>query len=289
LAERPIPGRPILARTKAQARDWVRSVRGAGERVALVPTMGYLHPGHLSLVEIARGEADRVAMSIFVNPLQFGPSEDLDRYPRELDRDLELAREAGADLVFAPAAAEMYPEGEPWVAVVPERGAATLCGASRPGHFRGVLTVVAKLFGIFTPDVAVLGEKDFQQLALVRRMVEDLDLGVRVVGAPIVREADGLAMSSRNTYLSPDQRSRALTLSRALRECQAMFAAGRTEARLLRERMREIIDPALDVEYAEVVSPRTLEPVEHAFEGAVCALAARAGTTRLIDNAVLGP
>jgi pantoate--beta-alanine ligase len=155
----------IQAGTKGEVREWMRDARAAGERTALVPTMGYLHEGHLSLIRLAREGADRVAVSIFVNPLQFGPNEDLARYPRDLDRDLELAREAGAELVFTPAVEEMYPGGEPWVAVVPERGADRLCGASRPGHFRGVLTVVAKLFGIFTPDVAYFGQKDFQQLA----------------------------------------------------------------------------------------------------------------------------
>jgi pantoate--beta-alanine ligase len=250
--------------------------------------MGYLHAGHLSLIELASRNAERVAVSIFVNPLQFGPTEDLARYPRDLDRDLELARGAGAELVFAPSVAEMYPDGEPWVAVVPERGADVLDGASRPGHFRGVLTVVAKLFGIFQPDAAVFGQKDYQQLTLIRRMVADLDLPVEIVAGPIVREADGLAMSSRNVYLSPDERRRALALHGALEECRLLFASGEAGADAYRRALRAIDGAGVEVDYGEVVDPHTLEPVERVTEGAVCAIAARVGRTRLIDNAVLG-
>jgi len=209
---------PALVRTKAEVRAWVAAQRAAGRRVGLVPTMGYLHEGHLSLVDRARALADVVAMSIFVNPLQFGPTEDLERYPRDLERDLELAAGRGTALVFAPSAAEMYPEGEPRVSVVPdEEIGGRLDGGSRPGHFRGVLTVVAKLFGIFTPDVAVFGQKDWQQAALIARMAAELDMPVRVEVAPIVREPDGLAMSSRNVYLSPAERASAGALSRAVK------------------------------------------------------------------------
>ena len=277
-----------LVRTKAEARAWVEEARRAGERVALVPTMGYLHRGHLSLVGIARERAERVAMSIFVNPLQFGPGEDLDRYPRDLERDLALAEGAGVDLVFAPTAREMYPEGEPWIAVVPERGADRLCGASRPGHFRGVLTVVAKLLGIFSPDVAVFGQKDYQQLTLIRRMAADLELPVRVEAGPIVREDDGLAMSSRNAYLSAEERGRALALHRALEGCRRLFAAGETDAAAYRREMRAAGGPGVELEYGEVVDPRSLEPASRVEAGVVCALAARVGATRLIDNTVLG-
>lgn len=277
-----------LAGTRSDVREWVAGARRDGETVALVPTMGYLHPGHLSLVDLAAGSADRVALSIFVNPLQFGAGEDLERYPRDLDRDLELARDAGVDLVFAPTAAEMYPDGEPWVAVSPERGADRLCGASRPGHFRGVLTVVAKLLGIFTPDTAVFGQKDYQQLVLIRRMVEDLDLPVRVHAAAIVREPDGLAMSSRNIYLGPEERERARSLSEALRVCGEMFFSGSMDAGAYLRTMEELTRDRVDLEYAQVVDPRTLEPVERVFEGAVCAMAARVGGTRLIDNRILG-
>ncbi|HEX8694883.1 MAG TPA: pantoate--beta-alanine ligase [Longimicrobium sp.] len=275
--------------TKAEVRDAVGRVKAAGGTVALVPTMGYLHAGHLSLVDRARERADRVAMSIFVNPLQFGPSEDLARYPRDLERDLALAARRGVDLVFTPSAAEMYSGGEPRVTVVPDEAiAGRLCGASRPGHFRGVLTVVAKLFGIFRPDVAVFGQKDWQQAALIRRMVDDLDMGLEVDVAPIVREADGLAMSSRNVYLSPPERERALVLSRSLRRARDLFAAGETDAAALAAALWSGMSvPGVEPEYAEVVDPRTLEAVVRAVPGAVCAVAARVGGTRLIDNAVL--
>ncbi len=277
-----------LVRTKAEARVWGEAARRSGERVALVPTMGFLHAGHLSLVGIARRGAGRVAMSIFVNPLQFGAGEDLDRYPRDLERDLALAEGAGADLVFAPAEREMYPDGEPRVTVVPDRGADRLCGGTRPGHFRGVLTVVAKLFGIFSPDVAVFGQKDYQQLTLIRRMVADLDLPVRVEGGPIVRESDGLAMSSRNAYLSPEDRERALALPHALEGCRALFAAGEADPAAYRRLMCGIEGLGVEVEYGEVVDPLSLEPVSRVEPGTVCALAARVGAVRLIDNTVLG-
>ena len=278
-----------LVHTKAEVRAAVAAARAAGKRVGLVPTMGYLHEGHLSLVDRARETAEVVMMSIFVNPLQFGPTEDLDRYPRDLERDLELARSRGVDLVFAPGVAEMYPHGEPKVAVVADdEVAGRLCGASRPGHFRGVLTVVAKLFGIFTPDVAVFGQKDYQQATLIRLMAADLDMGVAVDVAPIVREADGLAMSSRNVYLSAAERERALSLSRALARCGELFAAGERDAQALRAALRSALEvPGVEPEYAEVVDPRTLGPVVRAEEGTVCAVAARVGRTRLIDNAVL--
>ena len=277
-----------LGRSKLEVRTWTRSCRIAGERIALVPTMGYLHEGHLSLIERARAEAERVIVSIFVNPLQFGPSEDFERYPRDLERDLDLCERAGAHFAFAPAVDEVYPFGEPWVEVTPVFGADRLCGASRPGHFAGVLTVVAKLFGMVRPDAAVFGQKDFQQLVLIRRMVADLDMGIEVVGAPIVREPDGLAMSSRNSYLSADERSRALALSRALRECEQAYARGERNAVVYQEMMGRIDAPGVALEYAEVVDPETLEPLTEVREGAVCAVAARVGNTRLIDNTVLG-
>jgi len=279
----------IQAATKAEVREWVGAARGAGERTALVPTMGYLHEGHLRLVDRARESAGWVMMSIFVNPLQFGPTEDLSRYPRDLERDLSLAKARGVDLVFAPPVEEMYPHGEPRVAVVPdEEIAGRLCGASRPGHFRGVLTVVAKLFGIARPDVAVFGQKDWQQAALIRRMVEDLEMPVVVDVAPIVREADGLAMSSRNVYLTGDERERALALSRSLRRARELFEAGESDAAVLKAALLGgMTVPGVEPEYAEVVDPRTLEAVVRAVPGVVCAVAARVGRTRLIDNAVL--
>jgi pantoate--beta-alanine ligase len=273
---------------KELVRRWVAEGRAGGLRSSLVPTMGYLHAGHLSLVELARRHSDRVAVSVFVNPLQFGAGEDLDRYPRDLDRDVELARGAGAELVFAPTAREMYPDGEPWVAVVPERGAAVLCGASRPGHFRGVLTVVAKLLGLFQPDAAAFGRKDFQQLTLIRRMVADLDLPVEILAGEIIREPDGLALSSRNVYLSPEERRRALALSGALAECRSLFASGERDAGAYRRVLSRIDGEGVRVEYGDVVDPRSLEPVARVVEGSVCVVAARVGGTRLIDNAVLG-
>lgn len=277
-----------LVHAKDDVRRAVREVRAGGGTVALVPTMGYLHEGHLSLVDRARELADWVAMSIFVNPLQFGPSEDLARYPRDLDRDLEMARGRGVDLVFAPGVEEMYPLGEPQVTVVPGALAERMEGAIRPSHFRGVLTVVAKLFGIFTPDVAVFGRKDFQQAALIRRMALDLDLGVRVEVAPTLREPDGLAMSSRNVYLSPPERERALALSRGLEHGRTLFAAGERDADVLRAALREALrEPGVEGEYAEAVDPLTLEPVATADPGTVLLVAARVGRTRLIDNAVL--
>ncbi|HSU14440.1 pantoate--beta-alanine ligase [Longimicrobium sp.] len=280
---------PVVARTKAEVRAWVAEQRAAGKRVGLVPTMGYLHDGHLSLIDRARETADVVAVSIFVNPLQFGPAEDLDRYPRDLERDLALAASRGTELVFAPSAADMYPEGEPRVSVLPdEEIGGRLDGGARPGHFRGVLTVVAKLFGIFTPDMAVFGQKDFQQAALIRRMALDLDQGVRVEVAPIVREPDGLAMSSRNVYLSPEERERARALSRGLEHGRALFAAGERDAEALRAALWKALEvPGVQAEYAEAANPLTLEPVATADSGTVLLVAARVGRTRLIDNAVL--
>ncbi len=278
-----------VVRTRAEVRAATAAAREEGHRVALVPTMGYLHEGHLSLVDRARARAGCVALSIFVNPLQFGPAEDLDRYPRDLERDLGLAEERGVDLVFAPSAAEMYPGGEPRVSVVADPSLEDrLCGAARPGHFRGVLTVVAKLFGVFTPDVAVFGQKDLQQALLVRRMVADLDMPLEVDVAPIVREPDGLAMSSRNVYLSPEERARALALPRAVEAVRALFASGETDGGVLRDAARSALAvPGVRVEYAEIVDPATLAPVEHVFPGMVCAVAGRVGSTRLIDNGIL--
>jgi len=279
-----------LVRTVAEVRAWVAERRRDGFRIGLVPTMGYLHAGHLSLVERARESgADFVAMSIFVNPLQFGPSEDLDRYPRNLPRDLERAAEAGTALVFAPPVGEMYPRGEPRVTIVPdEEIGGRMDGGSRPGHFRGVLTVVAKLFGIFTPDVAVFGQKDWQQATLIRRMVADLDLPVQVDVAPIVREEDGLAMSSRNVYLSKEERASALALSRSLERTRELYEAGERDAAVLRAALwNGMAVPGVEPEYAEVADADTLAPVEWAARGTLLAVAARVGRTRLIDNALL--
>jgi len=250
--------------------------------------MGFLHEGHLGLIDRARAEADAVAISIFVNPTQFGPGEDYEAYPRDLDRDLELAGGRGVDLVFAPGPEDMYPR-EPSIRVEPGPPGNRLCGLERPGHFSGVLTVVLKLFHILEPDVAVFGRKDFQQSVLVRRMAEELNLPIEVVAAPIVRAPDGLALSSRNTYLSEEERERALSLSRALRRVRERFAEGEREAGTLadlaRQAMREAgVEPA----YVEIVEPEELERVDRAAPETVCAVAARVGSTRLIDNTTLG-
>lgn len=278
----------LVATTQAEVRRWSKAAHADGRRTALVPTMGALHRGHTSLVDIARQAADTVAMSIFVNPLQFGRGEDFDRYPRDLDADLAIAEAAGVDLVFAPTVEEMYPSGEPWIAVVPEKGADVLCGRFRPGHFRGVLTVVAKLFGIFTPDVAVFGRKDYQQLVLIRRMVADLDMPIEILEGPTVREPDGLALSSRNRYLSPEDRERALSLVHSLEDCHRLFEAGERDPEPYRRRMHHPGIDGVSIEYGEVVHPTELTPVERVERGSVCAIAARVGNTRLIDNLVLG-
>ncbi len=269
---------------QALARQWRRE----GRTIAFVPTMGYFHQGHLSLMEYGRTRGDILVVSLFVNPTQFGPAEDLDRYPRDLARDTELARQVGVDVLYTPAAADMYPPGYQTYVTVEElsRG---WCGASRPGHFRGVATVVLKLFHQVQPQVAVFGEKDYQQLAVIRRMVRDLDLEVEVVGRPIVREPDGLAMSSRNTYLSPEERRRAVCLYRALCAARDLALAGERRAAVLLAAARRIITdtPGTRLDYLGLVDPETLEEVE-VLPGAARMLGALfVGTTRLIDNLLI--
>ncbi len=246
--------------------------------------MGFLHEGHLSLVDRCRELADYAVMSIYVNPLQFGPNEDLDAYPRSLERDLDLAADRGTDLVFVPTDDDLYP-AQLTAAVVPKRLADRLCGATRPGHFEGVLTVVAKLFGIVGPDVAVFGQKDFQQAVLITRMVDDLNMPVVIEVAPTVREPDGLAMSSRNQYLSADERTCALSLSRGLAAAVTAYRSGERDGEQLKALIREAMKSAgAQVEYVELVSSSELEPVATAGAEAVALAAARVGTTRLIDN-----
>jgi pantoate--beta-alanine ligase len=281
---------PILVTRRADLLPLLAESRRRGERLALVPTMGYLHAGHVSLIREAARRADRVAVTIFVNPTQFGPTEDLDRYPRDLAGDLAKCGEAGAWLVYAPAdPAEVYPPGfQTWVEVTEiSRG---LCGARRPGHFRGVATVVSKLFLLFRPDLAFFGEKDFQQLAVLRRMVRDLDLDpyLELVGMPIVREPDGLALSSRNAYLSPDERKRALCLSRALAAAEAAYGRGERSATALLALARQELGEADRIDYVELVDAETLAPIERIERPACLLLAAYLGKTRLIDNRVLG-
>lgn len=250
--------------------------------------MGCLHEGHLSLVDLARRHADEVVLSIYVNPAQFGAGEDLDEYPRDLERDLELAAARGVDVVFAPSDAEMYPEPQTiWVEPTEEM-ARRLCGLSRPTHFRGVLTVVLKLFEIVQPNVAVFGRKDYQQAVLIRRMVRELQLAVRIETAPIVRESDGVAMSSRNEYLTADGRPAARALSGALMTVRAAFRAGERSGRVLGEKARSVMQEAgVRVEYAEIVDADDLSPASEADRSDICVVAGHVGSTRLIDNAPL--
>jgi pantoate--beta-alanine ligase len=273
----------------AEVREALDDARARGQRIGFVPTMGYLHEGHLRLVDEARRHADLVVMSIFVNPLQFGPAEDLGRYPRDLDGDAAKASGRGVDFLFAPDGAEVYPE-PPRVVVSPRALATRWEGAARPGHFEGVLTVVAKLFNIVHPHVAVFGQKDIQQAILVRAMVKDLDMPVEIIIAPTVREADGLAMSSRNSYLDAPSRQRALALSGALRAIQRAHQAGERSATRLEEIARTHLAGSgiTEVDYVAIADPNTLEPLAQADAGAVVALAARVGRTRLIDNVILG-
>ena len=269
-----------------EMRAWSRSAKGS---IGFVPTMGYLHEGHLRLVDRARASCDFVAMSIFVNPLQFGPAEDFARYPRDLARDRELAAGRGVDILFVPDERAMYP-GEPRIRVAAPTGplGETLEGAARPGHFAGVLTVVAKLFHIVEPRVAVFGRKDFQQAMLVRRMVSDLDFPLTIEVAPTVRERDGLALSSRNAYLSAEQRRSALALSGALRAVETAWRGGITEGAVLQQRGLGVLSaPGVVPEYLALVDTE-LQPVTRATAETVLVVAARVGITRLIDNVVLG-
>jgi pantoate--beta-alanine ligase len=279
-----------IIREAGQMQRWAETARLAGEKIACVPTMGYLHEGHLSLMREGRRRASRLVVSVFVNPTQFGPSEDLNSYPRDFDRDCALMEAIPVDTVFAPQPADLYPPGfQTWVeAAEITRG---LCGAYRPGHFRAVATVVAKLFNIIKPHVALFGEKDYQQLRTIEQMVRDLNFDVEIVAMPIVREADGLAMSSRNAYLSPEQRASALAISRALRAAGQKLAQGVRRAQELREAARVVLDAAgeLNVQYLEVVDAQTLEPIGLIEAPVLVAIAAWAGRTRLIDNCVLVP
>jgi pantoate--beta-alanine ligase len=272
------------------ARVASRSLREHGKRLGLVPTMGALHEGHLSLVRAAKAQCDAVAVSIFVNPTQFGPTEDLAQYPRRFESDCELLEKEGVDLVFAPSAEEMYPKGEvTWVTV--EGLSEKLDGRSRPGHFRGVTTVVAKLFHIIEPDAAFFGQKDAAQVAVIRRLARDLNFAVEIVVCPIVREPDGLAMSSRNAYLNPDERQRALVLQRSLRRVEEGFRAGEKNAASLIAAAKDVLarEPQVRLDYFEIVDPDTLDPLGEISQPALVAVAAYVGSTRLIDNAVLSP
>lgn len=275
----------VLATTIQEVRTAVKAWKKQGLTVGFVPTMGYLHEGHQSLIDAAVAQNDKVVVSIFINPMQFGPTEDLEQYPRDLERDRNLCKAAGAALIFHPEPEEMY--GKNFCSFVDMTGLTEgLCGKSRPVHFRGVCTVVTKLLNIVQPDRAYFGQKDAQQLAVIRRMVEDLNMDVTIVGCPIIREPDGLAKSSRNTYLSPEERQAALVLSRALKAGKEKLEQGVREADLLLDTMREIIcqEPMAKIDYVELVDAETLQPINRVDREILVALAVFVGKTRLIDN-----
>jgi len=276
--------------SKAEIRSAVIEARRENKRVGFVPTMGALHEGHLSLVRAACARTDIVISSVFVNPTQFGPNEDFDSYPRRVESDLELLGAEGVDLVFTPSVSEMYGD-RPQVTVEPGPLAKRWEGAARPGHFVGVATIVAKLLGIVRPDLAFFGEKDYQQLRIVQRVAEDLDIGVGIVGCPTIREYDGLALSSRNAYLSAEERSVARAIPEALDAAAQALAWGETSAEILVAAMREAIAAraadAIHLDYAAIVDPETLEPLDRVVDGARAIIAGRLGTTHLIDNCAL--
>jgi pantoate--beta-alanine ligase len=275
----------LIARTADDLRRTVDAWRAAGERIGFVPTMGALHAGHLSLVKLARAKATKVVASVFVNPIQFGPNDDFGRYPRQPEKDAAMLEEAGCDLLFLPGVETLYPPGHATF-VEPAGAAEGLEGACRPGHFRGVATVVTALFNLVRADLAVFGEKDAQQLAVIRQLVRDLHLSVEIVPGPTIREADGLAMSSRNAYLSPEERQAATVLHRALRAAEAAIVQGERGGDAVRGRMRDVLntEPLAHVEYAEVVDAETFVPVETLRGRLILPLAVRIGGTRLIDN-----
>jgi pantoate--beta-alanine ligase len=275
-----------IVRTLEELRTAKKKLKGS---VGLVPTMGFLHAGHASLVKRARKECDNVVVSIFVNPTQFSPTEDFAAYPRDLDKDADLLKEAGADLIFAPKDEVMYPEGYQTYVTV-EEVTRVLEGAMRPTHFRGVTTVVAKLFNAVQPDKAYFGQKDAQQVAVLSRMVKDLNYNLEMVVCPIVREKDGLALSSRNTYLDETQRKAALVLSRSLRKARSLFAAGERSTRTIRAAMDDVFagEPSAKVQYISIADTVTLQEIEHIESQALVSMAVYMGKTRLIDNTVLG-
>ncbi len=277
-----------ICATIADARAACHPIRTSQKSLGLVPTMGALHQGHVSLVRAAKAQCDVVAVSIFVNPTQFGPHEDLSKYPRQFDRDCRLLENEGVDILFAPAVQEMYPlDTVSWVTV--EVLSDKLDGRSRPGHFRGVSTVVAKLFHILEPQTAFFGQKDAAQLAIIRRMVHDLNFPVKIVACPIVREPDGLALSSRNAYLNPEERALALVLHRSLQGVQQEFQAVERKPAALISAGKHVLaaEPRVVLDYFEIVDPDTLDPVERILKPALVAVAAHVGSTRLIDNLVI--
>ena len=272
----------------SEMQEWSAAERREGRRIVLVPTMGFLHEGHLSLVRDGKKRGDRLVVSLFVNPAQFGPQEDYASYPRDFERDRSLLEQEGVDVLFSPCAEEMYPDGRQSYVGVGKLGE-HLCGAFRPGHFRGVATVVAKLFNIVQPHVAIFGAKDYQQLQVIRRLTRDLNLNVDVVGYPTVRDKDGLALSSRNSYLNDAERKAALSLYRALKKAEALALAGEKDGRRILDAARAEIErePLTCVQYIKLCHPETLEDVEKIASEAVLAVAVFVGKTRLIDNTVL--
>jgi len=268
--------------------EFSRQLHLQHQRIGLVPTMGYLHEGHLSLIRLVREKSDRVVVSIFVNPSQFAPGEDFEKYPRDFERDQSLCRQEGVDCIFHPAAAEMYPSAHR-TSVITDQLADKLCGLSRPTHFQGVTTIVAKLFNIIRPDIAVFGQKDAQQSLIIRRMVSDLNFPVQILVAPIVRETDGLALSSRNKYLSPAQRAAAPVLFQALQEAEHLLQSGETDSNKIRAAMMAKIQavPEAGLDYLAIVDFQQLEPVQQIASGTLIAVAAYFGATRLIDNIII--
>ena len=275
-------------RSIKEMQTFSEAARKQGKTIAFVPTMGFLHDGHLHLIRQARTMGDVLIVSIFVNPIQFGPTEDFKQYPRDWDRDAQLCESGGADVIFAPTVEEMYPEGFQTTVSVPLLSQ-NLCGISRPAHFQGVATVVAKLFNCTKPHVALFGEKDFQQLVVIKRMVLDLNFDINIIGVPTVREADGLAMSSRNTYLSTQERGSALSLSKALFKVRKLFQSGERNARVLIDTAQAIItrEEGVTIDYIKVCDTETLQDVAIISKPAVMALAVKIGKARLIDNVVL--
>ncbi len=280
----------LLTRTIAETRAVIADARTQGKRIGFVPTMGYLHEGHLKLIDIAKRHSDFVVVSIFVNPTQFSPTEDFAKYPRDFERDRRLCESRGTDLIFAPEVSEIYPERS-LITLQIEKLADRLCGTRRPGHFNGVLLVVSKLFNIVQPNVAVFGQKDAQQLIIIKRFVQDLNFPVRIIAAPTVRESDGLAMSSRNIYLSPEQRAQSTVLYQALQRAKTLIEAGQRDAKKILLEMQQLIATASEakIDYIEIVSVSDLQPVKH-LDGerqVLIALAVYFGRARLIDNIVL--
>ena len=275
----------IVVEKISDVREAIKAQKAQGKTIGLVPTMGYLHEGHLLLVKKARENSDFVCASVFVNPIQFGPNEDYNKYPRDIERDIKLLEENGCDLVFIPSVEEMYPN-ERLTTISVSKITNKLCGAYRPGHFDGVCTVVTKLFNIFTPDIAVFGQKDAQQVAVIKKMVEDLNIPVKIIASPIVRDKDGLALSSRNVYLSDDERHAALILNKSLKVAEKILKSGERNAENIISRVKNILEsePLCKIQYVSCVHPDTLEDLTAINDKALIAIACYIGNTRLIDN-----